>query len=63
MHGRRSGLQIVEQDDRFFGTDQFVPGGAAELADHLLIILHVQGVLRFDLRQFLIKIAERGQIA
>ena len=58
-----SGLQIIEQDDGFFGTDQFGPGGAAELPEHLLIILHVESVLRFDLRQLLIKIAGAREIS
>ena len=63
VNGGSGGFEIVDEDDRFFGRDQLGAGSSAELADHLLIILHVQGVLRLDLRQTLVKIAGAGKIA
>ena len=45
------------------GVMSFAARSAAKLADHLLVILHVQGVLRLDLGQLLIKIAGAGKIS
>ena len=54
---RRGSFQILYQYDGLFGGNEFVSGGAAELAHHLLVILHVQGVGRFDRGQLLVKVA------
>ncbi len=63
MNRRRGGLEIVDENDGLLRSDELAAGSAAELADHLLVVLHVQRVLRFDLGQTLVKIAGAGQIA
>ena len=63
MNRGRGGFEVVEKHDRFFRSNELAARGSAELADDLLIILHVQGVLRLELRQLLIQIAGAGQIS
>ncbi len=62
VNGRRGGFQIVDENDGLFRCNQLAARGAAELAHHLLVILHVQGVLRLDGSQPLVKIASARQI-
>ena len=45
------------------GVISLFPDGAAELAHHLLVILHVQGIRRFERGQLLVKIASPCQVA
>src|SRR5579859_3185620 len=62
MDRGRGRFQIVNQDDGFFRRDQLGARRAAELADHLLIILHVQSVLRLDRGKFLVEITRAREL-
>ena len=63
VDGGSSGFQFVDDDGGFFRGNQFFGGRSTELADHLLVIVHVQGIARLHGGELLIKIAGAGQIA
>ncbi len=63
MDRGRCGFQFVDDDGGFFRGNQFFGGGSTELADHLLIIIQVQGIARLHGGEFLIEIARASQIA
>jgi len=63
MDGRSGGFQFVDDDGGFFGGNQFVGGRSTELADHLLVIVHVQGIARLHGGELLVEIAGVGKIA
>ena len=63
VHRRGGGFKIIQQDECFFRGNDLAARGSAHLTDYLLVILHVQGVLRFNLRQLLIKIAGSREIS
>src|SRR5207302_5714884 len=53
----------VDDDGRFFRRNEGAGGIAANLADHLLVTRHVQGIARLHGGELLIEIASAGQVA
>ena len=63
MNRGSSRFQLIHNYSRFFGRDKTVRGIATDLASHLLIIAHVQGIARLHGCEPLVKIASPVQIA
>src|SRR5579883_1821958 len=63
VEGRRGGFEFLDQHDALFDGEQLGAGGAAHHADHLLVVLHVDGVLRFQLGEGLVEFARLCQVA
>ena len=61
VDGRSSSLQFIDDNGRFLRGDEAAGGIAADLANHLLVIAHVQGIARLHSGQLPIEIAGPGQ--
>ena len=64
VNGRSGGLQLVHDNGSFFRSDEvYTRGSPSELCYHLLVVRHVQGVLRLHGCQLLIQITGAWQVA
>ena len=63
VNRRRRRFEIVQQNNSLFRRDELVARGSAKLAHYLLIVLQVQWVLWFHLREFLLEIAGAWQLS